>query len=204
MSKKLKNIKAVNEMLLGEHKTQTKKSISFEGKKFVKKEVGETWIDDDGQYWEQKNGYRVKVGKFAKLREDLKAFPNCNKETCTCIEPSQADLKMKAYHGMCLDCVVEMEHDLKLKGEYGEYERTKLLNNAESWLKEAEIEKEVLKSTIKASFINEDGSIEEWDGLSEEEIVSKIDDGFKEFKTNFINKLKGEEHEINTVGSGIT
>mgnify|MGYP006901755251 CR=1 FL=1 len=204
MSKKLKNIKAVNEMLLGEHKTQTKKSISFEGKKFVKKEVGETWIDDDGQSWEQKNGYRVKVGKFAKLREDLNVFPNCNKETCTCIEPSQADLKMKAYHGMCLDCVVGMEHDLKLKGEYDEYERTKLLNNAESWLKEAEVEKEVLKSTIKASFINEDGSIEEWDGLSEEEIVSKIDDGFKEFKTNFINKLKGEEHEINTVGSGIT
>ena len=191
MSKKLKNIKAVNEMLLGEHKTQTKKSISFEGKKFVKKEVGETWIDDDGQSWEQKNGYRVKVGKFAKLREDLKAFPNCNKETCACIEPSQADLKMKAYHGMCLDCVVEMEHDLKLKGEYDEYERTKLLNNAESWLKEAEVEKEVLKSTIKASFINEDGSIEEWDGLSEEEIVSKIDDGFEEFKTNFIDKLKG-------------
>jgi hypothetical protein len=191
MSKKLKNIKAVNEMLLGEHKTQTKKSISFEGKKFVKKEVGETWIDDDGQSWEQKNGYRVKVGKFAKLREDLKAFPNCNKEMCTCIEPSQADLKMKAYHGVCLDCVVEMEHDLKLKGEYDEYERTKLLNNAESWLKEAEVEKEVLKSTIKASFINEDGSIEEWDGLSEEEIVSKIDDGFEEFKTNFIDKLKG-------------
>ena len=191
MSKKLKNIKAVNEMLLGEHKTQTKKTISFEGKKFVKKEVGETWIDDDGQSWEQKNGYRVKVGKFAKLREDLKAFPNCNKETCTCIEPSQADLKMKAYHGVCLDCVVEMEHDLKLKGEYDEYERTKLLNNAESWLKEAEVEKEVLKSTIKASFINEDGSIEEWDGLSEEEIVSKIDDGFEEFKTNFIDKLKG-------------
>lgn len=191
MSKKLKNIKAVNEMLLGEHKTQTKKSISFEGKKFVKKEVGETWIDDDGQSWEQKNGYRVKVGKFAKLREDLKAFPNCNKETCTCIEPGQADLKMKAYHGVCLDCVVEMEHDLKLKGEYDEYERTKLLNNAESWLKEAEVEKEVLKSTIKASFINEDGSIEEWDGLSEEEIVSKIDDGFEEFKTNFIDKLKG-------------
>ena len=191
MSKKLKNIKAVNEMLLGEHKTQTKKSISFEGKKFVKKEVGETWIDDDGQSWEQKNGYRVKVGKFAKLREELKAFPNCNKEICTCIEPSQADLKMKAYHGVCLDCVVEMEHDLKLKGEYDEYERTKLLNNAESWLKEAEVEKEVLKSTIKASFINEDGSIEEWDGLSEEEIVSKIDDGFEEFKTNFIDKLKG-------------
>jgi hypothetical protein len=93
---------------------------------------------------------------------------------------------------MCLDCVVEMEHDLKLKGEYGSYEQQKLLNNAESWLKEAEIEKEVLKTTIKASFIKEDGSIEEWDGLSEDEIIAKIDDGFEKFKTNFIDKLKGE------------
>ena len=190
MSKKLKNIKAVNEMLLGEHKTQTKKSISFEGKKFVKKEVGETWIDDDGQSWEQKNGYRVKVGKFAKLREDLKAFPNCNKETCACIEPSQADLKMKAYHGMCLDCVVEMEHTMKLVGEYDEYERKRLLNNAEAWLTNAEVEKEVLKSTIKASFINEDGSIEEWSGGSEEDVIAKIDNGFEKFKTEFIDKLK--------------
>jgi len=190
MSKKLKNIKAVNEMLLGEHKTQTKKTISFEGAKFVKKEVGETWIDDDGQSWEQKNGYRVKVGKFAKLREDLKAFPNCNKETCTCIEPSQADLKMKAYHGMCLDCVVDMEHTMKLEGDYDEYERKKLLSNGEAWLTNAEVEKEVLKSTIKAAFVNEDGSIEEWSGGSEEDVIAKIDNGFKKFKTDFIEKLK--------------
>ena len=93
MSKKLKNIKAVNEMLLGEHKTQTKKVIAFDEKKVIKRDVGATWSDDKGQTWEQKNGYKVKVGKFAKLREDLKSFPNCNKETCVCVEPGQVDLK---------------------------------------------------------------------------------------------------------------
>ena len=204
MSKKLKNIRAVKEMLDGNHKTQTKRTVSFDGKEVVRRGIGEKWIDDNGEEWEQKNGYKVKVGKFSKLREELNSFPNCSKETCTCVEPSQADLKMKAYHGKCLDCVVEMEHNLKLSGEYKEYERKKLLNNAESWLKEAEIEKEVLKASIRTRFINEDGSIEEWDGLSEDEIVSTIDEGFEKFKTNFINKLKGEEHEINTVGSGIT
>jgi hypothetical protein len=193
MSKKLKNIKAVSEMLEGKHKTQTKKTIAFDGKEVVRREVGELWTDTKGQEWEQRKGYKVKVGKLAKLREELKGFPNCRKDVCTCIDAGQADLKMKAYHGMCLDCVVEMEHDLKLKGEYDEYERTKLLNNAEAWLKEAEVEKEVLKSTIKASFINEDGSIEEWDGLSEDEMVTKIDEGFKTFKTNFIDKLKNKE-----------
>ena len=60
---KLKNIKAVKEMLGGEHKTQTKKTISFSDKVFVKREVGETWIDNKNQKWEQRNGYKVKVGK---------------------------------------------------------------------------------------------------------------------------------------------
>jgi len=195
MSKKLKNIKAVSEMLEGKHKTQTKKTIAFDGKEVVRREVGELWTDTKGQEWEQRKGYKVKVGKLAKLREELKGFPNCRKDVCTCIDAGQADLKMKAYHGMCLDCVTDMEHDLKLKGEYDEYERKKLLNNAESWLKEAEIEKEVLKTTIKASFINEDGSTEEWDGLSEEKVMKQIEEGFEKFKENFIGKLKGELNE---------
>jgi hypothetical protein len=192
MSKKLKNIKAVSEMLEGKHKTQTKKTVVFDKKEVVRREVGETWVDDKGQQWEQRNGYKVKVGKLAKLREELKSFPKCRKEVCTCTTPGSADLKMKAYHGMCLDCVTDMEHELKLNGEYEKYEKRKLLNNAEAWLKQAEIEKEVLKTTIKASFINEDGSTEEWDGLSEEELIAKIDGGFEKFKENFIEKLKGE------------
>ena len=43
--------------------------------------------------------------------------------SCNCIEPGVADLKMKAIHGMCLNCVVEMEHKLKLEGKYEEYEK---------------------------------------------------------------------------------
>jgi hypothetical protein len=101
---------------------------------------------------------------------------------------------MKAIHGMCLNCVIEMEHKLKLEGKYEEYERKKLLANAEAWLKQAEIEKEVLKTTLKASFVNEDGSIEEWaEGMTEDELVKKIDNDFTKFKKDFIGKLKNEQ-----------
>lgn len=194
MSNKLKNVKAVKEMLSGQHKTQTKKTISFTDKVIERREVGETWTDDKGQKWEQRKGYKVKVGKLSELRQELKSFPNCNKETCTCIEPGQADLKMKAIHGMCLNCVIEMEHNLKMNGEYEEYERKKLLSNAEAWLKQAELEKEVLKTTLKASFVNEDGSVEEWaEGMTEEELVEKIDKDFETFRKNFIGKLKNEQ-----------
>lgn len=193
---KLNNIKAVKEMIGGEHKTQTKKTISFADKIVERREVGETWIDDKNQKWEQRNGYKVKIGKMAKLREELNSFPNCNPKNsfCNCTEPGQADLKMKAIHGMCLNCVVEMEHNLKLEGKYEEYENKKLLANAEAWLKQAELEKEVIKSTLEASFINEDGSIEKWnEGMTKEELVEKIDNEFKTFKENFIDKLKNEQ-----------
>ena len=193
---KLNNIKAVKEMIGGEHKTQTKKTISFADKIVERREVGETWIDDKNQKWEQRNGYKVKIGKMAKLREELNSFPNCNAKNSSCnsTEPGQADLKMKAIHGMCLNCVVEMEHNLKLEGKYEEYENKKLLANAEAWLKQAELEKEVIKSTLEASFINEDGSIEKWnEGMTKEELVEKIDNEFKTFKENFIDKLKNEQ-----------
>jgi hypothetical protein len=109
-------------------------------------------------------------------------------------EPGTADLKMKAIHGMCLNCVVEMEHKLKLEGKYEEYERTKLLANAEAWLKQAEVEKDILKTTLKASFVNEDGSIEEWaEGMTEAELDKKIEKDFKKFKKDFIGKLKNEQ-----------
>lgn len=190
---KLKNIKAVQEMLGGEHKTQTKKTVSFDNKEVVRREVGETWTDDKGQKWEQRKGYKVKVGKLSELREELKQFPNCKEGCESYLDPGQADLKMKAIHGMCLNCVVEMEHELQLKGEYEEYEKKKLLSNAEAWLKQAEVEKEILKTTLKSSFVNEDGSIEEWGGgMTEEELIQKIDDGFEKFKSNFIDKLKNE------------
>lgn len=189
MSKKLKNVKAVREMIAGTHKSQTKTNVSFgEKKTFVKREVGERWTDDDGTLWEQKKGYKVKLGKLSELRQDLNKFPNCKKEICTCTNPKRNDIKMKTIHGMCFDCVIEMEHKLKIEGKYEEYEREKIFANMKSWLKGAEVEKEALKTALKAKFVNEDGSIEEWNEMSWDEVEKKIDNEFRLFKENYLKK----------------
>ena len=192
---KLKNIKAVKQMLDGNHKTQTKKTVSFDKKQAVKREIGDVWTDDKGQEWEQKKGYKVKAGKFQKLRKELKKFPNCKEGCDSYLDPGHADLKMKAYHGMCLDCVVEMEHKLKMEGKYEEYEKKKMLANAKAWLRQAEFEKDVLKHSVQAQFINEDGSIEKWGGLNEDEVIERIENGFEKFKKDFIDKLNTELKE---------
>ncbi len=189
MSKKLKNVKAVREMIAGTHKTQTKTNVSFgEKKTFVKREVGDRWTDDDGTLWEQKKGYKVKLGKLSELRQNLNKFPNCKKEICTCTNPKRNDIKMKTIHGMCFDCVIEMEHKLKIEGKYEEYEREKIFANMKSWLKGAEVEKEALKTALKAKFVNEDGSIEEWNEMSWDEVEKKIDNEFRLFKENYLKK----------------
>ena len=46
-----------------------------------------------------------------------------------------------------------MEHQLKLDGKYEEYERKKMLSNAEAWLKQAELEKEVLKKEYREKLL---------------------------------------------------
>lgn len=189
---KLKNVKAVREMLEGKHKTQTKKTVSFEKKEFVKREIGDVWTDEAGQEWKQKKGYKVKLGKLHKHRHEMKKFPNCKDGCESYLDPCQADLKMNAYHGMCLNCVVEMEHKLKIEGKYEEYEKKKMLANAEAWLKKAEFEKDILKNSIEAQFINEDGSIEKWGGLNKDEVIDRVEQGFEKFKTEYIGKLKEE------------
>ena len=194
MSKKLKNVKAVREMIAGTHKTQTKTNVSFgEKKTFVKREVGDRWTDDDGTLWEQKKGYKVKLGKLSELRQNLNKFPNCKKEICTCTNPKRNDIKMKTIHGMCFDCVIEMEHKLKIEGKYEEYEREKIFANMKSWLKGAEVEKEALKTALKAKFVNEDGSIEEWNEMSWDEVEKKIDNEFRLFKNNYLKKWEDKK-----------
>jgi hypothetical protein len=196
---KLKNTKAVTEMLAGVHKTQTKTTVGFENSPtYVRRSVGEQWEDGNGDMWEQKAGYKVKLGKLHQLREDLRKFPNCMKEICDCKNPKRLDEKMRAFHGMCFDCVLSMESKLRISGEYDRYEKRKMLENAKAWLKQAQFEKEALKVALKMKFINENGSVEEWNGVNIEDVLLKVDTDFEKLRVDYIGKLEKELEETTT------
>jgi len=196
---KLKNTKAVTEMLAGVHKTQTKRTVGFENSPtYVRRSVGEQWEDENGDMWEQKAGYKVKLGKLHQLREDLRKFPNCMKEVCDCKNPKRLDEKMRAFHGMCFDCVLSMESKLRISGEYDRYEKRKMLENAKAWLKQAQFEKEALKVALKMKFINENGSVEEWNGVNIEDVLLKVDIDFEKLRVDYIGKLEKELEETTT------
>jgi hypothetical protein len=210
MSKKLQNIKAIQQMLEGDHKFQTKKTVGFSdakeaAKKSEHRAVGDVWEETDttGVTYvvEQRDGFRVRKTKnseiFQSIREEMRSFPNCRKETCTCIKSNSVDEKMRKIHGMCGDCVVDMEHEMRKAGTYDEYEKNKIRENALAWLRNAERDVELLKQayTQASEFVtNADGETESWGAkMTPEEFEETVQKQFERFKENFLNKLNGVE-----------
>jgi len=210
MSKKLQNVKAVQQMLDGTHKFQTKKTVGFsdaQSKKSEHREIGDVWEETDSNgnvhVIEQREGFRIRKTKnseiFQSIRDELQSFPNCRKDTCTCIGTHQLDQKMRKIHGMCFDCVIEMEHELKKAGKYDEYEQNKIRENAMAWLRDAEQDVDLLKQAytqVQQFVSNSDGQVEHWSAkMTAEEFENTIQKQFEEFKTKFLEKLNKENKQ---------
>jgi hypothetical protein len=193
---KIEGVQDVSKMLYGEHESQQKVTVGYnhvDSESLKVKKIGDRWKDSDGNEWEQRDGYVIKLGKEwqQELHQFLNTFPNCRKEECTCKMPKKIDEKMKRLHGMCLDCVVDMEHKIRLDGKWDEYENRKIKENALAWLKEAEKDKNLIAEELsKVDFANEFGDSEKWTvPVTKEELLEKIEREFDEFKNNFIKNL---------------
>jgi len=214
MSKKLQNVKAVQQMLDGNHKFQTKKTTGFSDAKLVAQKnerhtIGDVWEETDstGNIFviEQRDGFRIRKTKnseiFQELRDDLKSFPNCRKETCTCSGTHPLDKKMQVIHKMCFDCVIDMEHEMTKAGTYEEYSKNKIRENALAWLAAAERDVDMLKQTYTqaAEFVtNSDGTLETWNAkMTPAEFEETVQTQFNKFKENFLKNSDGEPNETN-------
>jgi uncharacterized protein (DUF3084 family) len=88
MEIKIENIQDVKKLLAGEHDSQNKVQVGYAGEKLEDTEtrkVGDKWFDSDGNEWEQKNGYKVKLGKqwqqeLQNLKQNRKQTPEIKAE----------------------------------------------------------------------------------------------------------------------------
>ena len=62
---KLNNIKAIRQMLDGQHRTQSKTSVGYQKNSDVQtRKVGDVWTDANGDEWIQHDGFKIKTGKL--------------------------------------------------------------------------------------------------------------------------------------------
>ena len=202
MANKLQNVKAVKQMLIGEHRTQTRKSV-YTGKStksisdldiIEKFENGKPkiWIETDI------NGYKFRVTQHSGFRSRepensiLKNIQNILKvpEECpscgTNMRDKERKLNFKFYfsHKKCFGCVLQDERRIKQQGAeaWEAYEKKIMLGNAEAWFKDADKEVEILKTQIKeTSWENADGERNEVDIST---FIEKMEDDYLELKSN--------------------
>lgn len=210
MSNNLNNIKAIKEMLDGSHHSQAKIGIGWDDhlgneNKIKKREIGEEWpeYDKDGKIlhiWIQKDGYRIKKPPYYnilnKLKDFINSYPNCLPDCKTKPEDrTELDRKYNLKFGRCADCQFRIENKKKLNGEWKEYERQQMLENATSFFKQADIEIDLIckQLTSGIDFINSDGKEEKW--VDKNNINLDIKREYNEYKKIILDNLIKTENE---------
>ena len=208
MSNKLQNVKAIKQLLTGEHKSQTRKSTYF-GKtdtEIAKDEILETFENGDPKVWieTKPNGTRMKVTQhdgfksrvpennlMSDIREILRVpdiCPECN----TNMRESEKTLNFKFWfkRKKCFGCVLKEERKIRQQGgdAWKKYQHKIMKANAESWFKDCDKEVEILKTQMKETvWENADGERGEIDISL---MVKKIDKDYKKLKADIRKSFK--------------
>ena len=94
-----------------------------------KRNVGDIWEDTHHKY-EKKEGYILKTGKnsdaLQEIREYLEEKSKCKNSECKTIKKSDKDRKLIEKNGYCLNCTVDIEHNIRTAGFWKEYENYKV------------------------------------------------------------------------------
>jgi hypothetical protein len=142
---------------------------------------GDVW-EENGKTWTIKNGLKQTVTKHDALKAMVE-FPL----TCPCCLKPMKDIllnrKMYHIHGTCFDCVIEMEHKLRMEGKYETYEKQMLNSNKNATIDDAEQGFDEFFTSKNNTFITEAGDIEKWNGGSiDPEVIKMIKDNIKRLR----------------------
>jgi len=207
MPSKLQNIKAVNELLAGSHKSQTKKSI-YTG--VIKTEISENnvierfdngkpkvWIETSTAGTKtrvtQHDGFKSREPENSILKtvQDVLTVPKKCPKCKTVMRNHEKRLNFKFWfkRKMCFGCVLSEERNIQMQGKkaWDDYQNKIMSANAEAWFNDTDKEVEILKTQTKETYYqNADGKFGEMDISS---IINKIDEDYKNLKETLREKF---------------
>jgi len=183
MSNKLQNIKAVKQLLAGEHKSQRRSQI-YTGKLKTKPEdheVEETFEDGRPKVWierdaagfgtrvTQHDGFRSREPENSILKsiQDALNVPDECPKCGTVMRNDEQRLNFKFYftRKKCFSCVLQEERKIKQEGPqvWKAYQNKIMKSNAEGWFKDADKEVEIVKNQVVKTWQNAQGEFGEAD-----------------------------------------
>jgi hypothetical protein len=207
MSDKLQNIKAVNQLLQGNHKSQTRKSV-YTGKttkEILEEDILERSVDGKPKVWietspsgvrnrvTQHDGFKSKQpdNSILKSIQDVLNVPEeCPKCDCK-MRGAEKRLNFKFWfkRKMCFSCVLKEEHVIRTKGksDWQQYQNKIMSANAEAWFTDTDKEVEILKQSVTETvWGNADGERGEVDISS---TIQRIDTDYIQLKQKIRKQL---------------
>lgn len=135
------------------------------GAKPIKRVEGDIW-EERGKTWTIKNGVKRTVSKMDHARKQFATPFTC--PNCGSTMKHHLDEKMWTIHKLCFNCVIDMEHEVMKAGKWEEYEKGKIVANANGYLKDLQdYLQDYLKESVAQAHVTEDGLIEGWSDASQ-------------------------------------
>ena len=181
---KRKDVQRARNLIMGNSGASTGTQIGY--KKEIKDyKEGDVWTEGR-KTWTIKNGIKQTVSKLDTIKKEVFMPLSC--PCCGKIMKKRLDKPNYKIHKKCHDCVVEFEHQLRLKNEYNNYKKnltTKnsldLTNEIESYLLDA-------INTSNSGYVSENGVVERWVGGIDKQGLSKQIKEAANLKRQFLKK----------------
>jgi len=180
---KRKDVERMRNLIKGKTGESAEVQVGYTTKKVDHKE-GDVWTEG-GKDWTIKDGIKQTATKLDKVKKEAILPLFC--PSCGGIMKKRNDVKMYNIHKKCFDCVIDMEHKLKIEGKYEQYERDMLANNAEDYINDLESYLLEALNSSNDQFVSEQGEVERWKGGLDKE---KVNEELKEFFDDHKKSIK--------------
>lgn len=163
-------------------------------KETVERKVGDVW-EDEYHIYEKKKGYIVKTGKNHSVYKDVRDFietkSQCKNASCKKQKYGYNDKLMIVQTGLCIDCIVKIESDIKRSNLWESYECWRMFTKALGIANDTidKIEQGIKDLKPYYEFILENGTIERWD------LPKSVDEMRKDMELE-ISRIKSEMAEL--------
>ena len=176
---KRKDVERIRNLVKGKVGESSELQVGYTTKKEDHKE-GDIW-EEGGKKWTIKNGLKQTATKLDEVKKEAILPLFC--PSCGTLMKHRNDTKMYKLHKKCFNCVVEMEHKLKIEGKYEEYERNVVANNAKDYVNHLESYLMEALNTSNSQYVSERGEVENWKGgLNIKKTTKEIKESIKTFK----------------------
>ena len=157
---KRKDVDRARNLIMGKSGASSETQVGYKKKRIDYKE-GDVW-KENGKTWTIKDGIKQTISKLDAIKKEV-FMPLCCPK-CGKVMKGQLDKPNYKIHKMCLNCVVDYEHKLRLKGEYDNYLKTLRLKNRLTEIDEMESMFLDLANQSNEGYISEHGELERWKG----------------------------------------